>query len=138
MTSLVSASLSLALLSALSTRGLRRVYTTIPLSTRHIIIMSQHPAPATTSFYNIEPIFDAALRSYEKKTKNNLKDHDLFKQLEGCDSPAAILAKFQAVQFGSDDRLKRWLIPTLNVLCAFSDTLGGGVSLVIIDSFVPP
>ena len=98
--------------------------------------------PATTSSSNIEHIFDAALKSYEKKTKNNLKDHDLFKQFEGCDSPAAILSKFQAAQFddpsktGSDDRLKRWLVPTLNVLCAFSDTLGEGVSLVIVDSFL--
>ena len=106
--------------------------------------MSRPPAPvsvpqnlATTSSSNIESIFDAALKSYQRKTKKNLKDNDLFKQLEGCDSPADILAKFQASQFddGGDDRLKRWLVPTLNVLCAFSDTLGGGVSLVIVDSF---
>ena len=113
--------------------------------------MNQPPAPAsvsvprnfaTTSSSSIERIFDAALKSYEKKTKNNLKDHDLFKQLESCDSPAAILSKFQAAQFddpsqtGSDDRLKRWLVPTLNVLYAFSDTLGEGVSLVIVISFL--
>ena len=110
------------------------------------VSMPQTPGPETTSSSsNIEHIFDTALQSYKKKTKKNLKDHDLFKQLEGCDSPVAILAKFQAVQFndpsqtgtGSDDRLKSWLIPTLKVLCAFSDTLGEGVSLVIIDSFVP-
>ena len=98
--------------------------------------------PATTSSSNIECTFDAALKSYEKKTKKNLKDHDLFKQLENCDSPAAILSKFQAAQFDdpsqtkSDDRLKRWLVPTLNVLCAFSNTLGEGVSLVIVGSFL--
>ena len=108
--------------------------------------MNQPPAPAsvsvpqnlaTTSSSNIESIFSAALKSFEKKTRKNLKDHDLFKQLEGCDSPAAIISKFQASQFDDegDDRLKRWLVPTLNVLCAFSDTLGGGVSLVIVDSF---
>ena len=93
--------------------------------------------PATTSYSNIESIFDAALKSYERKTKKNLKDDNLFKQLEGCDSPAAIISKFQASQFddGGDDRLKRWLVPTLNVLCAFSDTLGEGLSLVIVDSF---
>ena len=95
--------------------------------------------PAPTSSSEIERIFDAALKSYEKKTKKDLKNHDLFKQLENCDSPAEILAKFQATQFGnpsqtgSDDRLKRWLVPTLNVLCAFSDMLGEGISLVIID-----
>ena len=100
-------------------------------------------APGTTSSSDIERIFDAALKSYKRKTKKDLKSHDLFKQLEKCDSPEAILAKFQATHFGdpsrtgSDDRLKRWLIPTLNVLCAFSDTLGEGVSLVIIDTSLP-
>ena len=100
--------------------------------------------PATTSSSDIERIFNTALKSYKKRTKKDLKSHDLFKQLENCDSPAEILAKFQANQFddpsqpGNDDGLKRWLIPTLNVLCAFSDTLGEGVSLVIIDSsFLP-
>ena len=100
-------------------------------------------APATTSSSDIERIFDAALKSYKKKTKKDLKSHDLFKQFDECDSPAEILAKFQATHFddpsqtGSDDRLKRWLVPTLNVLCAFSDTLGEGVSLVIIDTSLP-
>ena len=111
------------------------------------ISIPQAPGPGTISpsdITDINRIFETALKSYKKKTKKNLKDHDLFKQLENCDSPAAILDKFQATQFGdpsqtgSDDRLKRWLVPTLNVLCAFSDTLGGGVSLVIDDSFMPP
>ena len=97
-------------------------------------------APASP---DIERIFDAALKSYKEKTKKDLKSHDLFKQLEKCDSPEAILAKFQATQFGdpsqtgSDDGLKRWLVPTLNVLCAFSNTLGDGVGLVIIVSILP-
>ena len=99
--------------------------------------------PATTSSSDIGRIFDAALKSYKKKTKKDLKSDDLFKQLEKCDSPEEILAKFQSTHFGdpsqtgSDDGLKRWLIPTLNVLCAFSDTLGEGVSLVIIDTSLP-
>ncbi len=114
--------------------------------------MSQPPVPvfvpqtpATTppeSSSNIEGIqegiFDAALKSYKKKTKKDLKNHDLFKQLETCDSPAAILAVFQAdpSRTGGDDRLKKWLVPTINVLYAFSQTLGEGVSLVNIDSSV--
>ncbi|KAH8983656.1 hypothetical protein EDB92DRAFT_2117406 [Lactarius akahatsu] len=90
--------------------------------------MSQSPtpvsmpqAPTTTpseSSSNIESIFDAALKSYKKKTKNDLKNHDLFKQLEACDSPTAILA------------VEKWLVPTINVLYAFSGTLGEGVALV--------
>ena len=114
-------------------------------------IMSQPPAPVSIpqipantpsgSSSNIESIFDAALKSYKKKTKKDLKNHDLFKQLESCDSPAAILAVFQAAQFDEsrmarDERLKKWLVPTINVLCAFSGTLGEGISLVKIDSSV--
>ena len=105
--------------------------------------MPQTPATASPeSSSNIERIFLAALKSYKKKTKKDLKNHDLFKQLEACDSPAAILAVFQADQFdssrtGSNDRLNKWLIPTINVLCAFSDTLGEGISLVNIDPSVP-
>ena len=108
--------------------------------------MSQRPSPvslpqipATTpsgSTSNIEGIFDAALKSYKKKTKKDLRSHDLFKQLDRCDSPAAILALFQASQFnqtGGDDRLKKWLVPTINVLYAFSETLGEGISMVNID-----
>jgi hypothetical protein len=107
--------------------------------------MSQPPASAskpqtsaTTPSSDVERIFDTALKSYKKKTKKDLKNDDIFKQLETCDSPAAILAVFQAAQFetGSGGRLKGWLVSTLNVLCAFSDTLGEGVSLVVIDSFV--
>ena len=99
--------------------------------------------PATTSSSDIERIFDAALKSYKKKTKKDLKSHDLFKQLEKCDSPAAILTKFQATQFddpsqtGSDGKLKSWLVPTLNVLCAFSGTLGGGITSVNVDTSLP-
>ncbi|KAN0136416.1 hypothetical protein V8E53_005784 [Lactarius tabidus] len=98
--------------------------------------MSQNPVTSssgTTS--NIELIFVAALKSYKKKTKKDLKNHELFKQLETCDSPAAILSVFQADQFdpsrtGSNERLNRWLIPTINVLSAFSNTLGEGISSV--------
>jgi hypothetical protein len=50
-------------------------------------------APGSSS--DIEHIFVAALKSYKKKTKKDLKNHDLFRQLETCDSPAAILAVFQ-------------------------------------------
>ena len=95
----------------------------------------------SSSNLNIERIFEAALQSYKKKTKQDLKSHDLFRQLEECDSPAAILAVFQATEFnlsrtGADERLKKWLVPTINVLYAFSGALGEGVSLVNINSSV--
>ncbi|KAH8994125.1 hypothetical protein EDB86DRAFT_1285163 [Lactarius hatsudake] len=100
--------------------------------------MSQTPATIPSSSNqasNIEGIFDAALKSYNKKTKKDIEKHDLFKKLEQCNSPAAILAAFQADQFdpsrtGGNDRLKKWLLPTINVLYAFSATLSEGVGLV--------
>jgi hypothetical protein len=105
--------------------------------------MSQTPATSSSvSSSNIERIFLAALKSYKKKTKKDLKNDDLFKQLETCKSPAAILDVFQADKFnssqtGSSERLNKWLIPTINVLSAFSDTLGEGISLVNIDASCP-
>jgi hypothetical protein len=94
------------------------------------------PVPGATPLSsNIQAIFDTALKSYQRKTKRDLKKHDLFERLEKCDSPRAILAAFQADIFGSsptcgDNGLKKWLVPTINVLYAFSATLGQGVALV--------
>jgi hypothetical protein len=101
--------------------------------------MSQQPSPSgstslttgatpLSSNIQLEGIFDTALKSYEKKTKQDLKRHDLFKQLEKCDSPGALLAAFKADVFGSthtssDNGLTKWFIPTVNVLHAFSATL---------------
>ena len=104
--------------------------------------MSHLESPETISLpSNIEGILNAALTLYKKKTKKDLTKHDLFKQLQNCDSPAAILAVFQAEQLdssrtGSDDRFRRWFIPTANVLYAFSGTLGAGVGLVSINSSI--
>ncbi|KAH9059744.1 hypothetical protein EDB87DRAFT_736118 [Lactarius vividus] len=95
--------------------------------------MSQTPVAMPPSSSNIEGIFETALKSYKKKTKQDLTKHDLFKQFEKCDSPSAILAAFQADQFGRspiDDASNKWFIPTVNVLYAFSASLGEGVGLV--------
>ncbi|KAH8985314.1 hypothetical protein EDB92DRAFT_1377455 [Lactarius akahatsu] len=95
--------------------------------------MSQTPAATPPPSSNIEGIFDTAFKSYKKKTKQDLKNHDIFKQFENCDSPSAILAAFQADQFGPSpigDTLNKWFVPTVNVLFAFSASLGEGVGLV--------
>jgi hypothetical protein len=99
--------------------------------------MSQTVHPAVTPS-NIQRIFDTALKSYQKKTKQDLKEHDLFKQFEECDSPGAILAAFQADFVGpsGDEGLKKWIVPTVNVLYAFSATLSQGVALVNFESSV--
>jgi hypothetical protein len=104
--------------------------------------MSQPPAsssqnPATTvSSSNFNVIFEKALKAYKIKTKQDLTTHPLASQLKACDSPAAILTilQDQVHQFeqsrSGDERLRRWLDPTINVLYAFSSTLGQGVGLV--------
>ena len=95
--------------------------------------------PATTaasSKSRFQDIFQAALKSYQKQTKMDLLAHPLASQLQSCDSTAAILAilRDQVREFeknsAGDERLTKWLGPTVNVLNAFSATVSGGVSLV--------
>ncbi len=95
---------------------------------------------ASSSSSNFQSIFNASLQVYDNKTKNNLLDHPLATLLQSCDSPSSILSVLQDLiqQFDqrhtSDERLKNWLNPTVNVLLAFSATLGEGVGLVSLNS----
>ena len=99
--------------------------------------MSQSTPTLSSSSSNFQSVLNAALEAYEKTTKNKLLTHPLTTQLQSCDSPAAILSVLTGLvqQFdqsrSSDDRLRSWLDPTVNVLFAFSATLGEGVALVI-------
>jgi hypothetical protein len=104
--------------------------------------MSQSPASSSTnsattaSSSNLKVIFEKALKAYTIKTKQDLITHPLASQFQACDSPAAILTilQDQVQQFeqsrSGDERLRRWLDPTINVLYAFSATLGQGIGLV--------
>ena len=93
-------------------------------------------ASSSSSSSNFQSVLNAALDAYEKKTKNKLLTHPLAAQLQSCNSPIAILSALQSLiqQFDylrrSDERLTNWLNPTVNVLYAFSSTLGQGVGLV--------
>ncbi|KAH8976477.1 hypothetical protein EDB86DRAFT_1941155 [Lactarius hatsudake] len=97
--------------------------------------MSQTPSTASSSS-NLQAIFNDSIKEYRKKTKKDLLLHPLMGQLQTCDSPADILAvlRTQVQQFeestSGDDKLTKWLIPTVNVLYAFSGALGEGVGLV--------
>jgi hypothetical protein len=100
-------------------------------------IMSTVPTTSTSNS-NFASIFNAALESYRLETKNDLASHPLLPSLQSCDSPEAVLAvlreqipAFSRSQNG-DDGLTKWVTPTVNVLCAFSATLGQGVGLVSI------
>jgi hypothetical protein len=100
-------------------------------------MMSQDPSTATSSTStNFETIFTTALNAYNKQTKKDITSHPLSGQLQSCDSPSAILAVLRAqVQAfdnsqSADEKLTKWLDPTVNVLYAFSATLGNGVGPV--------
>ena len=103
--------------------------------------MSQTPTTqASSSSSRFQAIFEAALKSYQKQTKKDLLAHPLATQFQSCDSINAILAilQDQVQEFdksrSGDDRLTKWLSPTVNVLSAISATISGGVSLVCLDS----
>ena len=99
-------------------------------------------APSTsTSHSNFASIFNAALESFKRKTKKDLTSHPLLPRLQSCDSPEAILTllRDQIPEFDQsqnrDDSLTKWVSPTVNVLFAFSATVGQGVGLVRIGIF---
>ena len=94
--------------------------------------MSQTPT-ATTSFSNYQSIFDNAIEAYKKKTKKDLRSHPLLDKLQNCHSPDAVLkVLYQQIpgfdqSCSTDDKLTKWLNPTINVLCTFSGVIGGGI-----------
>jgi hypothetical protein len=91
---------------------------------------------------NFQLIINNALDKYKKRTKRDLLAHPLAAQLQSCDSPSAILVILQQQVQGSDqsrssdERLSRWLDPTISVLYALSSTLGAGVGLVCLRKLV--
>jgi hypothetical protein len=100
--------------------------------------MAQTPA-TTSSRSNYQSIFDNALEVYRKKAGKDLRSHPLLSKLENSDSPDAVLNTLRQEipgfdRFGSsnddDNKLTKWLDPTIKVLIAFSPTIGEGVSLV--------
>jgi hypothetical protein len=94
------------------------------------------PVTVISPTSNFESIFSTALKAYERRTKTDILAHPLASQLQECSSTGSILAVLQgkvddlAQTRRSDERLTKWLSPTINVLLAFSGILGEGVSLV--------
>jgi hypothetical protein len=97
--------------------------------------MPQMTSSSESSLY-FQSVFNAALEAYENKTRNKLLTHPLTTQLQSCNSPAAVLSMLQELiqQFDqrhrSDERLRSWLNPTVNVLFSFSALISEGVGLV--------
>lgn len=92
----------------------------------------------TSASSNFQLIFDNALKTYEKRTKNDLLKHPLAGRLQACDSSSSILTVLEEqvqelrVSQRSIERLTKWLDPTVKVLYALSKTLGEGVGVVSI------
>ena len=90
-----------------------------------------------TSSTNFEAVIAAALEEYKRKTMTDIASQPLAAELKSCESPSAILAILRAqVQTSDksqspDEKLTKWLDPTVNVLYAFSAVLGDAVGLVI-------
>ena len=95
-----------------------------------------HTRSTSTLSSNFQLIFNNALKAYERRTKKDLLAHPLAAQLQTCDSHSSILIVLQQqVQDlnqsqSSDEKLTKWLDPTVKVLYTLSETLGDGVSLV--------
>jgi len=91
---------------------------------------------------NFTPIFNAAVAEYKKRTKQDLHTHPFAAEFNACNTPDTILDVFrgQAQAFDrfreGDDKLMRWLNPTVQVLFTLSATLGEGIGLVR-TSFLP-
>ena len=93
-------------------------------------------ASSSESSLYFQSVFNTALEAYENKTKNKLLTHPLATQLQSCNSPTAVLSVLQELiqQFDqrrrSDERLRNWLNPTVNVIFSFSALISEGVGLV--------
>ena len=96
-------------------------------------ITNQTPGSSTINF---TAVFNAAEVEYQKITRKRLDTHPLAAELDTCHSPEDIsnLLRTQAQAFSKfcegDEKLMRWLEPTVNILFTFSDTLGEGIALV--------
>ena len=100
-----------------------------------------HTQPVATSSSSFQQTFNNALKAYEERTKQDLLVHPLAAQIRACDSPNSILLVLQQQvkelyrsQSTSNDRLTKWLDPTVFILYALPPTLGEGISMVCLRS----
>ena len=67
---------------------------------------------------NFQGIFESALEAYKKKTKQSPESHDLFTQLESCNSPSAILDLLRSqVNPNANDGLKKCVADNFGYVC---------------------
>ncbi len=109
-----------------------------PLNPSLPLMSHTHP---TSTPSNFQLIFDNASKAYKKRTKNDLLTHPLADRFKACDSASSILTVLQDLvqELNESQRNKtKWLDPTVNVLYAFSDTLGEGVGSVCFRTWTCP
>ena len=102
--------------------------------------MSQ-ASSSVASRSNYQAIFDNALEAFKRKTGKDLTLDPLLHSLQNCNSPEAVLTllRAQIIEPGrpqsSRNKLTTWLDPTVNVLNAFSATIGEFVGQVSLKEF---
>lgn len=100
------------------------------------VLTMSHAITSPASPSNFDLVFNSALDTYKKRTKEDLASHPILPTLHACNSPESVVAVLcdQIPAFTKstnvDERLTTWLIPTVNVLYGFSATLCEGVGLV--------
>jgi mannitol-1-phosphate/altronate dehydrogenase len=98
--------------------------------------MSQVSPTPSTSSSTFQSVLNVALERYENKTKNKLLTHPLAAQIQSCDNTAAIHAVLEGIvqrfdqRRRNDERLTKWLDPTVDVLYSFSCAVGNAGGLV--------
>ena len=109
--------------------------------------LSMFSGPNRTSTpSDFEALFDAALEKYTKRTGQDLRNHELARMLDRCESPDSILAIFkeQSQAFdefrNGDPKLIKWLTPIVNGLHAISGSaaISAGASLVSLTQYPIP
>ena len=106
------------------------------------IPMSASNQVSSISTSNFAPIFRAACDEYKKLTDYDLATHPFASELERCDSPGSILdvlrreAQTLIKRRKRHEKLFACLNPIVNVMFTLSGTLGEGIGLVSISSFL--
>ncbi|KAH9003750.1 hypothetical protein EDB86DRAFT_2826327 [Lactarius hatsudake] len=95
------------------------------------------PSLTLVSYSQFETILGTALGEYKNKTGNDLLDNWLAKELQSRDSVDTILdiIQHQAEAFDKfrydDEKLMKWIGPSVRVLYKISATLSGGVDMAL-------
>jgi len=103
-----------------------------------------HTQSSAASSSKFQLIISNALDTYRKRTKKDILTHPLAARLQPCHTPTAILTILREQIHGLDqsqitaERWSKWLDPTVNVLFAFSATIGAGVGLVCLSTCIHP